>query len=166
MCKLRINVIPIDIFTRPSEFHLSLSSWKADCFCSICVATHFSSCALDYWCLLFVQASTNAGRLLWHLQTRHSHLVADLGRAFFSKVFLLFLLCCFSLFFCLSPKILQVGDALIAINNVTVQGLSFNEIMRKMKKSLREDPCIVLRFRTMEERYRLLRMKVIPWLAF
>lgn len=32
--------------------------------------------------------------------------------------------------------------------------------MHKMKKSLREDPCIVLRFRTMEERYRLLRMKV------
>lgn len=50
---------------------------------------------------------------------------------------------------------------MIAINNVTVQGLSFNQIMRKMKKNLREDPCIVLRFRTMEERYRLLRMKVI-----
>lgn len=54
----------------------------------------------------------------------------------------------------------QVGDALIAINNVTVQGWRFNEIMNKMKKSLRQDPCIVLRFRTMEERYRLLRMKV------
>lgn len=54
----------------------------------------------------------------------------------------------------------QVGDALIAINNVGVQGWRFNEIMHKMKKSLRQDPCIVLRFRTMEERYRLLRMKV------
>lgn len=54
----------------------------------------------------------------------------------------------------------QVGDALIAINNVSVQGWRFNEIMHKMKRSLRQDPCIVLRFRTMEERYRLLRMKV------
>lgn len=53
-----------------------------------------------------------------------------------------------------------MGDALIAINNVSVQGLPFNHTMHKMKKSLREDPCIVLRFRTMEERYRLLRMKV------
>lgn len=54
----------------------------------------------------------------------------------------------------------KVGDALIAINNVSVQGLPFNHTMHRMKKSLREDPCIVLRFRTMEERYRLLRMKV------
>lgn len=54
----------------------------------------------------------------------------------------------------------QVGDALIAINNVSVQGLPFNHTMHKIKKLLREDPCIVLRFRTMEERYRLLRMKV------
>lgn len=59
----------------------------------------------------------------------------------------------------LSPS-QKVGDALIAINNVSVQGLPFNHTMNKMKKSLREDPCIVLRFRTMEERYRLLRMKV------
>lgn len=59
-----------------------------------------------------------------------------------------------------SLPVLQVGDALIAINNVTVQGWRFNEIMRKMKRSIQQDPCIVLRFRTMEERYRLLRMKV------
>ncbi|CAM9960059.1 unnamed protein product, partial [Ectocarpus sp. 12 AP-2014] len=47
---------------------------------------------------------------------------------------------------------IHVGDALIAINNVSVQGVPFNSIMQSMKKSLREDPCIVLRFRTMEER--------------
>ncbi|CAN0477160.1 unnamed protein product, partial [Ectocarpus sp. 12 AP-2014] len=56
---------------------------------------------------------------------------------------------------------IHVGDALIAINNVSVQGVPFSSIMQSMKKSLREDPCIVLRFRTMEERYRLLRMKAL-----
>ena len=53
----------------------------------------------------------------------------------------------------------QVGDALIAINDVGVQGMPFADIMQRMKRSLREGP-MVLRFRTMEERYRLLRMKV------
>ena len=56
----------------------------------------------------------------------------------------------------------QVGDALIAINYVGVQGIPFADIMQRMKQSLREGP-MVLRFRTMEERYRLLRMKVRLW---
>ena len=55
---------------------------------------------------------------------------------------------------------LKVGDALIAINNVSVKDMTFAEIMQRMKFSLREAPYMVLRFRTMEERYRLLRMKV------
>lgn len=55
----------------------------------------------------------------------------------------------------------QVGDALIAINGVTVQGVAFADIMQRMKSSLRDTMGMVLRFRTMEERYRLLRMKVL-----
>ena len=56
----------------------------------------------------------------------------------------------------------KVGDALMAINNISVKDMSFAEIMQRMKFSLREAPHVLLRFRTMEERYRLLRMKVGP----
>lgn len=65
-----------------------------------------------------------------------------------------------SLPFDISPS-LQVGDALIAINGVPVKELTFAEIMSSMKTNLREGQFMLLRFRTMEERYRLLRMKVM-----
>lgn len=55
----------------------------------------------------------------------------------------------------------KVGDALIAISGISVQGVAFADIMQRMKTSLRDSPVMVLRFRTMEERYRLLRMKVM-----
>lgn len=42
-----------------------------------------------------------------------------------------------------------------------MQGVAFADIMQRMKSSLRDSPVMVLRFRTMEERYRLLRMKVM-----
>lgn len=53
----------------------------------------------------------------------------------------------------------KVGDAIIAINGTSVQGVSFSDIMLRLKTCLQEEPMLVVRFRTMEERYRLLRMK-------
>lgn len=58
-----------------------------------------------------------------------------------------------------------MGDALIAINGYSVKGMTFQEIMGKMKACLRNAP-MTLSFRTMEERYRLLRMKVIEMRLF
>lgn len=49
---------------------------------------------------------------------------------------------------------------MIAINGVSVKGMSFDNVMAEMKSCLRQGSSVTLRFRTMEERYRLLRMKV------
>ncbi|CAM9467202.1 unnamed protein product [Chrysoparadoxa australica] len=57
---------------------------------------------------------------------------------------------------------IQVGDVLLSINGREVYAWQFSEVMQELKRALRaaEEP-VVLKFRTMEERYRLLRAKAL-----